>query len=350
MAYRSESNKIGNKQHYTDLSLTQYPTTLDTRINNINMKGFANVGEGQIPDYVMAEYVNAALDGLMAVERALGVTPMVPYDTAAASITTTIQNSTVSNRIKRIEDGLFDVRYGGTGWSNIVNRPTLNNHNHDGLNGHPGKIHLQNEIESLLLKKNINLTAGAGLTGADIFLSAANPIKINIALEDFLSKSNGGTLEGKVTFNKGVQTRTTADFRADEMALLASTSLVSDTAASAGTALSATSAGTAISLFSLSAAERSQMLYGKYICGIRVKLTGTATGSLLRFQLGGAVQTIANTDLTVGSYKQLYFVFNQDHTTKNSTLLIQKLATASTIGLAIDSIFIEPIHPAVLDR
>jgi len=115
-------------------------------------------------------------------------------------------------------------------------------------------------------------------------------------------------------------------------------------------ALFDTSAGTAISLFSLSAAERSQMLYGKYICGIRVKLTGTATGSLLRFQLGGAVQTIANTDLTVGSYKQLYFVFNQDHTTKNSTLLMQKLATASTIGLAIDSIFIEPIHPAVLDR
>lgn len=350
MAYRSESNKIGNKQNYTDLNLSQYPTTLDTRTNNPNLKGFINVGEGQIPDYVMAEYVNATIDGLMAVERALGVTPMVPYDTAASSITTTIENSTVSARIKRIENGLFDVRYGGTGWTNVTNRPTLNNHNHDGLNGHPGKIHLQNEIEGLLLKKNLNLSASVGLTGADIFLSSANPIKINIALEDFLSKSKGGILNGPVTFNKGVQTRTTADFRADEMALLSNTSLVSDNASSGGKALSATSAGTAVTLFSLTSAERANMLYGKYICGIRVKLTGSATGNVLRFQLGSTAQTILDSELTVGKYKQLYFVFNQDEMTKSSALQIQKLATASSIGIALDSVFIEPIHPAVLDR
>lgn len=350
MAYRSESNKIGNKQNYTDLNLTQYPTTLDTRLNNTNMKGFTNIGEGQIPDYVMAEFVNAALDGVMAIERALGVTPMVPYDTPTASITSTIETSSVSARIKRIENGLFDVRYGGTGWTNTANRPTLNNHNHDGLNGHPGKIHLQTEIEGLLLKKNLNLTADVGLTGADIFLSAANPIKINIALEDFLSKSKGGTVNGPVTFNKGVKTRTTADFRADEMAVLASTSLASDASTSAGTALTTSSAGTTVTLFSLSAAERAQMLFGKYICGIRVKLTGTATGNVLRFQLGTNVQTIVDTELTTGKYKQLYFVFNQDETTKANALQIQKLATASTVGIALDSVFIEPIHPAVLDR
>lgn len=350
MAYRSESNKIGNKQNYTDLNLTQFPNTIDTRTNNPNMKGFINVGEGQIPDYVMAEYVNAALDGVMALEKAIGVTPMVPYDTLAANINTTIENSSVSARIRRIENGLFDVRYGGTGWTNVTNRPTLNNHNHDGLNGHPGTINLQSEIDGLLLKKNINLTASAGLTGADIFLSSANPVKINIALEDFLSKSKGGVLNGQVTFNKGVQTRTTADFRADEMAVLNNTSLTSDGSASSGRALSATSSGTAVTLFSLSSAERSQMLFGKYICGIRVKLTGSATGNVLRFQLGGTTQTILNTEMTVGKYKQLYFVFEQDETTKASALQVQKLATATSIGIAIDSVFIEPIHPAVLDR
>lgn len=350
MGYRSESNKIGNKQNYTDLNLTQYPNTIDTRTNNINMKGFANVGEGQIPDYVMAEYVNAALDGVMALEKAIGVTPMVPYDTASANITTTIESSNVSARIKRIENGLFDVRYGGTGWTNISTRPTLNNHSHDGLNGHPGKINLLSEIEGLLLKKNINLTASVGLTGADIFLSAANPIKINIALEDFLSKSKGGIMNGEVLFNKGVQTRTTADFRADEMAVLSNTSLVTDTYASSAKALSATTAATAVTLFSFSSTERAQMLYGKYICGVRVKLTGTATGNILRFQLGSNVQTILDTEMTVDKYKQLYFVFEQNETTKASALQVQKLATATSVGVAIDSVFIEPIHPAVLDR
>lgn len=350
MAYRSESNNIGNKKNYIDLNLTQYPITLDTRTNNTNMKGFINVGEGQIPDYVMAEYVNAALDGVMALERALGTTPMVPYDTAAGEISTTIENSNVSARIKRIENGLFDVRYGGTGWTNVPNRPTLNNHNHDGLNGHPGKIHLQQEIEGLLLKKNIELSASKGLTGADILLSPTNPIKINIALEDFLSKSKGGTIDGPVVFNKGIKTRTTLDIRADEMAILANTTLSTDTQASSEKALSGSSAGTSINLFNFTSAERKEFLYGKYVMGVRIKMNTASTGNVLRFQLGTTIQTVLGTDLAAGSYKQLYFVFNQDHTTKGNDLIIQKLATAATLSLSIDSVFVQPIHPAVLDR
>ena len=78
MAYRSENDKFSLKTNYTDLNLTLYPNTVDTRLNNTNMRGFVNIGDGALPDYVMAEYMNAAIDGVMALERALGATPMVP--------------------------------------------------------------------------------------------------------------------------------------------------------------------------------------------------------------------------------------------------------------------------------
>lgn len=350
MAYRSESNKIGNKQNYTDLNLTQYPTTLDTRLNNTNMKGFTNIGEGQIPDYVMAEFVNAALDGVMALERALGVTPMVPYDTLPASITSTIETSSVSARLKRIENGLFDVRYGGTGWTNVTNRPTLNNHNHDGLNGHPGKIDLLTEIEGLLLKKNINLTASSGLTGADIFLSSANPIKINIALEDFLSKSKGGAVDGPTVFNKGMKTRTSIDISSEEMALLSGTRLTTDAKSFGKKALVAESAGSSIQLFGLSGEERKNLLYGKYFCTVRLKLNTNVSGNVFRFVMGTNNQTVSSDELTVNEYKQLYFVFDQNQISESQPIYLEKLATATNVGLSIDSVIIQLIHPAVLDR
>ena len=75
MAFRSEDDAIGNKENYQDLNLTNYPNFLDSRSEtpnnpyryNKNMRGFVNVGEGEaLPDYVMAEYINAALDGVMA--------------------------------------------------------------------------------------------------------------------------------------------------------------------------------------------------------------------------------------------------------------------------------------------
>lgn len=349
MAYRSEQNNIGNKQNYRDLNLTQYPNTIDSRTNNTNMRGFINVGEGQIPDYVMAEYVNAAIDGVMALERAVGEAPMVPFDTEPGNTSSVIESSTVAKRISRIEDGLFDERYGGAGWKNVPTRPTLSKHNHDGLNGHPNKIKLGSEVEGLLEKKFINLTAASGLTGADIFVSKQNPIKINEAINDALSKSAGGTVSAPVTFTKSVKHRTHIDLVADEMTINEGATLISDSQATSGKALRYTSSSTVGTVFSLSAKEKEDLLFGKYILAVRVKSSASDTTSAIRFQLGSQAQTIKNDDIGK-NYKQLYFVFEQDATTKKQDLIIQKIATTASVSITIDSIYIEPIHPAVLDR
>lgn len=350
MAYRSEDNKL-TKQNYQDLNLTFYPNVIDSRISNINMRGFVNIGDGDLPDYVMAEYVNAALDGVMALERALGVAPMVPYGTEPANTSTVIENSNVASRITRIENGLFDVRYGGTGWNgSLSTRPTLSVHNHDGLNGHPGKINLTSEIEGILQKININLTSETGITGADIAVSKTNPLKINAALADTLSLSNGGTVVGSTTFKKAFSSRTHADFVADELPLVSGTLLQVDTEATAGKALTATSTGTTVTLFNLTAAEHSHMLFGKYVVSARLKTSSAIAGGLVRFTVGTTTIDLVGTDFTANKYKQVYFVFEQNEVSKLSDIRIQKLATASNVTLSVDAIYIEPIHPAVLDR
>lgn len=348
MAYRSEQNRIGNKQNYTDLNLTQYPNAIDTRTNNVNMRGFINVGEGEIPDYVMAEYVNSALDGVMAVERALGVTPMVPYDTPGGNLNTVIEGNTVNDRITRIENGLFDERYGGTGWKYVSNRPTLSSHNHDGLNGHPGKIHLQNEVESLLRKRNIDLTLGTGLLGSDIFVSNQNGIKIDAAIADSLSKSAGGVVSGPTAFTGPFSSRTRMDFLPNELTRV-SASLVSDNQATSGQALRITNSSTTSTMFRVSAAEKSHLVYGKYILGVRVKASSATSGSVFRIRIGNSIQNITGREIGT-SFKQIYFVFDQDASTKNQDILVQKLATSGNFTITTDSVIIEPIHPAVLDR
>lgn len=349
MAYRSEANRIANKQNYKDLNLTQYPNQTDNRTNNTNMRGFTNVGEGQIPDYVMAEYVNSALDGLMAVQRTLGVTPMVPYDTLPGNRNAVIEGQTVDSRLTRIEDGLFDERYGGEGWRFVPNRPTLSKHNHDGLNGHPGKINLVTEVTGLLPKQNINLTQKNGLTGADLFVSPSNNWKIKDALDDALSKTSGGVVTGDVDFEGRFSSRTRMDFIADELTNFSQGGLMSDNQATSGRALAVSSSSGVLNLLELTSDLKKQLVYGKYILSIRVKSSQAVASSLLRFQLGSTQENVSGS-LIDTSYKQLYFVFEQDATTKNQNLLIRKLATTNNVTLTIDSVFIEPIHPAVLDR
>ena len=351
MAYRSENDKFSLKTNYTDLNLTLYPNTVDTRLNNTNMRGFVNIGDGALPDYVMAEYMNAAIDGVMALERALGATPMVPYGTAPENFNAAVEGGTVASRLSRIENGLFDVRYGGNGWNgNASTRPTLSTHNHDGLNGHPGKISLTTEIEGLLQKVNLNLSSETGVTGADVYVSKTNPVLISTALADTLSLTLGGTVSGETTFKKGFSSRTRLDVAADELTVGSGASLATDTSASVGKALSATSAGTVVTLATLPAAEKNHLLYGRYVLAARIKTTASAAGSLIRFQVGATVVDVAGTYFTPNQYKQVFFVFEQNSTTKAADLTIQKLATAASATVSFDSLFIEPIHPAVLDR
>ena len=348
MSYRSEQNRIGNKKNYKDLNLTQYPNAIDSRTNNTNMRGFINVGEGEIPDYVMAEYVNSALDGVMAVERALGVTPMVPYDTPSGNLNTVIEGSSVSDRITRIENGLFDERYGGAGWKYVPSRPTLSSHNHDGENGHPGKINLQNEVESTLRKGNIDLTIGTGLLGSDIFVSNQNAIKLDAAIADSLSRTAGGVVTGPVDFRNQFSSRTRMDFLPSELSRV-SGRLVSDNEATSGQAIMMVGTSTTETVFNVTSKQRAHLLYGKYILAVRAKSDGKSSATMLRIRVGNNIQNIKGNEIGT-DFKQLYFVFDQDALTKEQDIQVQKLPTDTSVTLTFDSVIIEPIHPAVLDR
>lgn len=346
MAYRSEAGKIGNKKNYQDLNMTHYPNALDSRENNVNMKGFVNVGEEGIPDYIMAEYVNSLLDSVMALQRSLGPTPQVPINTAAEALNSTIESKTVSQRIGSIEGGLLDERYGGTGWRYDAGRPTLSVHNHDGLNGHPGKIHLQTEIEGLLNKQNLNISQASGLTAADLFVSRTNTLKVDAALNDMLSKKTGGSVLGKTEFKKGIRSRTLIELTASECSYAGDASLAADTNATDSQTVQATLAGTAVLHDEILGRN---LAFGRYVVGVRIKTQSLTSGNILRIQAGNKTENFNASEFdAVNTYKVFYVVF--DHTSASSKLTISKLATAGTSTLQLDNIFVQPVHPAVFDR
>src|SRR5574344_270806 len=345
MAYRSEANKIPNKLYYKDLNLTHYPAALDTRTNNLNMKGFTNVGEQAIPDYVMAEYVNAVIDGLMAVQRAIGINPMVPTNISSDKVGEFIKNKTLSDRIASIEGGNLDERYGGAGWVYNVNRPTLSNHNHDGLNGHPGKINLVTEIEGILKKNNIDLTRATGITGSDLAISKTNATTIADAFNDALSKKNGGTVEAKVNFKKGIRSLTTIELPSAEFTNNSNASLSTDNKANFNQTM--TAGGTLQSVLHRESLNNN-LMYGKYVIGLRVKTSALLAAPVLKITTGTNSSTfLGNEFKAINTYQMVYHIF--DHNSVEN-LTIEKPATASAINISLDSFFVQPIHPAVFDR
>ena len=152
-----------------------------------------------------------------------------------------------------------------------------------------------------------------------------------------------------VDFKSGFSSRTRMDFTASELTAGAGVTLVSDAQASEGWALRYRSTSTTLAMARIPAAQKAHLLYGQYVMGIRLKSSLSNTTSLLRVQLGTQVQTFRANEIGTG-YKQVYFVFDQTDVTKGQDLTIQKLATTSNITVTIDSVIVEPIHPAVLDR
>ena len=344
MAYRSEAGKIGNKQNYKDLNLTRYPNALDTRANNDNMRGFVNVGEEAIPDYVMAEYVNSVSDAVMAIEKSLGVTPMVPVGTAAGAVTSVIESSSVSARIASIESGLLDERYGGAGWSYVAGRPTLSKHEHTGTNGQPGKINLVNEIEGLLQKTNLNITQASGLTGADLFVSKTNNKKIDASLDDMLSKTTGGIVLGQVNLKGGLESRTIIERTAPQFFGNVSATLTSDASTTDSRMMRGTGTGAATIHQEVVGRD---LQYGQYIISVRVKTPGAVNANVLTIQGGSTITTFKGNEIGA-SYTTVYALFN--HNNPGDVISIKKVATTTALSVDVDNFSVQPVHPAVFDR
>lgn len=346
--YRSENGKFNNKPNYKDLNMTLYPNQLDTRSNNSNMKGHVNVGEGHIPDFVMAEYVNSLYDGLMAIERALGITPMVHV--GATDLPATIEGQTVASRINRIENGLFDERYGGEGWVYNESRPTLKNHSHTGKNGQPPQINLTQEVLGLLPKQNINLSQSAnGLLATDIKVSTNNPNSIATSLNDKLSLNEGGVVLGPTTFNGLLNTRYQKEYCSENLKLYTGAYQYSDN----------TLTGIAISSHeknqtTLVQEKLDTLHFGRYVACLRLRLDynedeTSRQANAFRIRINGSQATLSKfAEFPNGSFRSYYYVF--DHQSKEDSLILEKLSTTNRGYVSIDNLLIQPIHPSILDR
>lgn len=345
--FRSEKGKITNKQYYTDLSMSQYPGVIDTRDNNTNLRGFVNINDvGGKPDYVMAEYVNALSDSVMSIQRALGTLPMVPYGTATNQVMQTVQNGTVGTRITRIEDGtLFDERYGGTGWVYGPNRPTLNNHKHNGQNGQPGQINLKTDVTGILPKANIDLTAGSGITAADLFMGKSDTTLLANAIGDKLSKANGGEVLAALTVSGRMRTMTTKEYTVDDMATSSSIQLIDDSATLSRKAKK-TDGFAAVYLLNQAI---SNLQYGKYVLGVRVKCESLSEMNVLQLQAGKNTILFTGADFEkTNTWKMFYLPFDYEGGTN---VQVRKLSTGGTsMAITVDHAYIVPAHPGVFEK
>ena len=361
---RSERNKVGNSV-FPELDMTSYPklkdgVTTDAGASvkaNPNLKGWTNVGDGPIPDYVMAEHVNALIDGMMAIQWTLGHDVMLPADTTGMS-TEEIENlrrtRTVRARIDDLEGQNFDERYGGPGWTVGPDR-TIARHFHTGAVGSPSKIMLTGsaEVQGKLEKVNLNLTSATGVTGDDIFLATGGTESIKSSIQDKLSKTSGGIVKGKVDVQASLDYRLQKEM---DQSLIGGTSQ-SDAQTLAGTRkeFTGTDMGTFLDI------KVSNLQYGMYVLGVRTKLVAGSldNGNALEMEKvaqAGETQQIATVTgadyRTVGKWRMMYLVFEHEPTTstKEAHIRIRKTSSSSAKTVAVDHAYITPAHPAIFDK
>lgn len=337
---RSEKNAVGNTK-FSDLNLTRYPNAIDTRANNVNMKGFINLGEagaGETPDINYAEHINASLDGLMAVQRTLGINPQ---GTKADVVT----------RLNDFDNHNHDARYGGSGW---ILSQTLVGHTHTGQPGHPSKINLVSEVQGLLKKSNLDLSA-TGLTGADIRVSAESDTKISVAIDDKLSTSAGGTIQ------KDLQVKGRFASRIERHWTVADAQNGA-TNADATTSGNSSKRGSGVDEVRFISEYLREFEYGKYVIGVRLKTSALLDENVayigLYNKVGGTWDYSQRKWLSGADFKaankwtMFYFVVDVEGDSLDSFPIIRiaKDTTSVSVNVDFDYAYIMPVHPAVFDR
>lgn len=335
---RSESNAIVGKTTYTELNLTNYPDSIDSRSNNKNMAGFEN-----IKDYNYAEHINALADAVMALQRAIGAKPYIDKDN--------INRTTVSERILAMENKDYDSRYGGAGWDTSQ---TLVGHTHTGGPGHPSQVNLVSEVQGLLSKTNIDLSASTGLTGADILVSKTDSRQISEAINDKLSISQGGTINKSLEVKGGFQSRL---YREWDASTRDAGTLVTDYTAM--TNQISRNVGTTACQFYNKAVYN--LLYGKYVLAVRARVNSAVTEEVLHLRwydfMSGEWNLKKNmylkgTDFTPNKWQMFYLTFDHEGDAANSysSFHVWKPVTTANVTVDIDCVYIMPTHPAVYDR
>lgn len=341
---RSEKNAVGNNK-FPDLNMTRYPAVIDSRANNVNMRGFINLGEagaGEKPDINYAEHVNALTDGLMSVERVLGINPQGT-------------KPDVVTRLDDLDKHNHDERYGGPGW---ILSQTLVGHTHNGQPGHPSKINLVSEVQGLLAKTSIDLSA-TGLTGADIRISSGSATKIADAVNDKLSTSQGGTVQKNLEVKGQFMGRTHREWSALDEAGSVEVTTAADTSTRSNSIKRTTGKGNEAWFVNQYLRD---FEYGSYVIGVRFRTNvrldepvayialNTKNGTTWNYDQR---EWIRGTDFdAVNKWQMFYFVVNVEGVGVDSfpNIRIGRAPTANDATIDFDNAYIIPTHPAVFDR
>ena len=70
----------------------------------------------------------------------------------------------------------------------------------------------------------------------------------------------------------------------------------------------------------------------------------------LQHRVGQSEAGVKGSFFTANTYKQIFFMFDQTAENKSLPLIFEKMATGAGVNVTIDNVFIEPAHPAILDR
>jgi hypothetical protein len=319
--------------------MTQYPDNIDTRVNNLNMKGFEN-----LKDYALAEHVNALEDAVMALQRALGIKPMYDKDN--------VDRSSVANRIKLLEGKDYDSRYGGSGW---INTQTLVGHSHTGALGHPSQISLSTEVQGTLPKSKLSFDASSGITGADLFLSSTDARKLPEVINDKLSISQGGTIRKDLEVQGRLASRLFREWDATDSIegtqITDYTTLINKAARGAGT----------VQVRYLHHSVQN-FLYGTYVLAVRARVSSRVSEEVLHlrmhdmFNTGWVLQNylyIKGTDFDAANQWQTFYLtfeHGSNVAAKDTHMHVWKPATSNNINVDFDCAWIMPTHPAIYDR
>lgn len=370
MLRNSTENAVGNTV-FEDLEMTSYPKYKDSRTEsevngklNPNLRRFEN-----LKDYNMAEHINALQDTVLAIQRTLGTMVQVPYapkDDAGNVITNEedliniAKNYTVKERIDELErfDWVtkFDKRYGGPTWkydeaSNV--NPTIQQHRHLGtdsdITGMPQKISLEEEVQGLLPKDNVNLSRGEnGITGADICVDMSSSKKISESINDKISEAEGGYIakRAKLEVLGKINTRWAREFDAED-AIGQGNSKVSDKKTLTGVAMESHDTKSTVLLNQ----SLEGMYHGSYVAIVRLSVSGRLSSEVVEIVALDLDNNIVNRVQLKGTdfpenrgYKDFYMVFENDGNTKIS---IRKLNTSVGVRVRFDHAIITPVHPAV---
>lgn len=346
---------------YPTWDLTKYPNALDK--TNVNIRqgiiNFSDRVSSNDADYhlnytILANDVKALQQSIFAVEEVIGVSPQRTF-------------GTVDARIADLEDysDLYDI-FGGVGWQ-VAGSPTIMGHLHNGTQAQ--KIDLRSQVTYKLSSTNINLdrvTVGA-LTADLICLSATTDQTIASRFADKLDKV-GGTISGNLAVSGQLNSMITKEVESKDG--ISSSTPTGTNVSDAGTNSGIARRGTPTDASGIIFTYASQLRYGDYSVGLRLKLSdASSTLSIGKFRVYSG-QTLVSTseiipsklepinpaDLTQGAdyqtiYAPLVHKVRDGVVDKNVTVRVDwygsSLVPAIPCTMYMDSVVITPVNIAV---